>query len=170
MRFPEPGRGLPDLDGAPAYKQARRLVCQAHRAGIPPPARPEDLPRRRRPDPPAFREGQKDQLAALGLVVNAVALWNTRYLSTAIDQLRVQGVPVKDEDVARLSPLGHAHINFLGRYAITASAPPKAFGSSAKSQTCPVSAVEPKACAVPGAVHPRGITSAAWGYGLFRLR
>jgi hypothetical protein len=30
---------------------------------------------------------------------------------------------VKDEDVARLSPLGHAHINFLGRYAITASAP-----------------------------------------------
>lgn len=123
MRFPEPGRGLPDLDGAPAYKQARRLVCQAHRAGIPPPARPEDLPRRRRPDPPAFREGQEDQLAALGLVVNAVALWNTRYLSTAIDQLRVQGVPVKDEDVARLSPLGQAHINFLGRYAITASAP-----------------------------------------------
>ena len=30
---------------------------------------------------------------------------------------------VKDEDVARLSPLGHAHISFLGRYAITASAP-----------------------------------------------
>jgi TnpA family transposase len=70
-----------------------------------------------------YREGQEDQLAALGLVVNAVALWNTRYLSAAVDQLRAQGVPVKDEDVARLSPLGHAHINFLGRYAITASAP-----------------------------------------------
>jgi hypothetical protein len=62
-----------------------------------------------------YREGQEDQLAALGLVVNAAALWNTRYLSAAVDQLRAQGVPVKDEDVARLSPLGHAHINFLGR-------------------------------------------------------
>jgi TnpA family transposase len=71
----------------------------------------------------AYREGQEDQLAALGLVVNAVALWNTRYLSAVVEQLRAQGVPVKDEDVARLSPLGHAHVNFLGRYAITASAP-----------------------------------------------
>lgn len=43
--------------------------------------------------------------------------------SAAVDQLRAQGIQVKDEDVARLSPLGHAHINFLGRYAITASAP-----------------------------------------------
>ena len=50
----------------------------------------------------------------VGLVVNAVALWNTRYLSGAVDQLRAEGVPVKDEDVARLSPLGHAHINFPG--------------------------------------------------------
>jgi TnpA family transposase len=28
----------------------------------------------------AYREGQEDQLAALGLVLNAVVLWNTRYL------------------------------------------------------------------------------------------
>ncbi|MBT2235458.1 hypothetical protein KLK06_57475 [Nonomuraea sp. NEAU-A123] len=40
--------------------------------------------------------------------------------SAAVDQLRAQGVPVKDKGAARLS---HAHINFLGRYAITASAP-----------------------------------------------
>ncbi|GII33047.1 hypothetical protein Pmi06nite_64890 [Planotetraspora mira] len=32
-------------------------------------------------------------------------------------------MPVKDEDVARLSPLGHAHVNFLGRYAIASSGP-----------------------------------------------
>jgi hypothetical protein len=40
-------------------------------------------------------------------------------------RLRAQGVPVKDkdEDVARLSFLGHARINFLGRYAITTSTP-----------------------------------------------
>ncbi|WP_157745594.1 Tn3 family transposase [Nocardiopsis gilva] len=44
-------------------------------------------------------------------------------MSAAVDQLRAEGVPVKDGDVARLSPLGHAHINFLSRYDITASAP-----------------------------------------------
>ncbi|MFI9846761.1 Tn3 family transposase [Nonomuraea sp. NPDC051941] len=73
----------------------------------------------------AYREGQEDQLAALGLVVNAVALWNSKYLSAAVDQLRAHGVPVKDEDAARLSPLGHAHLNVLGRYAIASSAPPE---------------------------------------------
>ncbi|SEH02942.1 hypothetical protein SAMN05444920_13154 [Nonomuraea solani] len=31
------------------------------------------------------------------------------------DGLSAQGVPVKDEDVARLSPLGHVHLNCLGR-------------------------------------------------------
>ncbi|MGW3368511.1 Tn3 family transposase [Streptosporangium canum] len=73
----------------------------------------------------AYREGQEDQLAALGLVVNAVVLWNSRYLSAIVEQLRARGVPVKDEDVARLSPLGHAHLTCLGRYAIASSAPDK---------------------------------------------
>ncbi|MER5325171.1 hypothetical protein [Streptosporangium roseum] len=30
-------------------------------------------------------------------------MWNSRHLSTAVDELRAQGVPVKDEDVARLT-------------------------------------------------------------------
>mgnify|MGYP005606742319 CR=1 FL=1 len=63
-----------------------------------------------------YREGQEDQLGALGLVVNAVVLWNTRYLDAIIGHLRTQGTIVLDEDVIRLSPLGHAHINELGRY------------------------------------------------------
>ncbi|GAA3618930.1 hypothetical protein GCM10022419_125580 [Nonomuraea rosea] len=46
-------------------------------------------------------------------------------MSAIVDQVRAQGVPVKDEDVARLSPLGHAHLNCLGRYAIASSAPDK---------------------------------------------
>ncbi|WP_182903137.1 hypothetical protein [Microbispora sp. H10830] len=33
------------------------------------------------------------------------------------------GVPVKDSDAARLSPLGHAHLNVLGRYSISSSTP-----------------------------------------------
>ncbi len=69
-----------------------------------------------------YREGQEDQLAALGLVLNAVVLWNTRYLDAIVTDLRTKSVPVRDEDVARLSPLGHAHLNCLGRYAFTTRA------------------------------------------------
>jgi TnpA family transposase len=61
-----------------------------------------------------YREGQEDQLSALGLVVNALILWNTYYMDEALTSLQAQGV--NQEDVARLSPLGHAHINMLGRY------------------------------------------------------
>ncbi len=63
-----------------------------------------------------YREGQEDQLGALGLLVNVVALWNTRYLDLALAQLRREGIAVRDEDMARLSPLGHAHLNLLGHY------------------------------------------------------
>ena len=34
------------------------------------------------------REGQEDQLSALGLVVNIIVLWNTIYIDAALDQLR----------------------------------------------------------------------------------
>jgi hypothetical protein len=63
-----------------------------------------------------YREGQEDQLGALGLVVNMIVLWNTRYMARALAHLEVAGVPTPAEDIARLSPLGHGHINFLGRY------------------------------------------------------
>lgn len=66
-----------------------------------------------------YREGQEDQLGALGLVVNLVVLWNTIYMDAAIDQLVAEGYEVRPEDVARLSPLSFRHINMLGRYAFT---------------------------------------------------
>jgi len=46
-------------------------------------------------------------------------LWNTRYLDAALTQLRADGHPIDDDDVARLSPLIHDHINLLGRYHFT---------------------------------------------------
>ena len=46
-------------------------------------------------------------------------LWNTIYTDAALDQLRAEGYDVRDEDVARVSPLGFRHINMLGRYAFT---------------------------------------------------
>ncbi|HKM84158.1 MAG TPA: Tn3 family transposase [Candidatus Acidoferrum sp.] len=66
-----------------------------------------------------YREGQEDQLGALGLVVNLVVLWNTIYMDAAVKQLSAEGYEVQPEDIARLSPLGHKHVNMLGRYAFT---------------------------------------------------
>lgn len=63
----------------------------------------------------AYREGQEDQLGALGLVVNVLVLWNTRYTDHALSRLRAQGA-VGEEDIARLSPLISEHINLLGQY------------------------------------------------------
>ena len=64
-----------------------------------------------------YREGQEDQLGALGLVVNVIVLWNTVYMDAALNQLRAESFDVRDEDVARLSPLSFDHVNMLGRYA-----------------------------------------------------
>lgn len=66
-----------------------------------------------------YREGQEDQLGALGIVVNLVVLWNTIYMDAALNRLRAEGQEALAADVARLSPLGFKHINMLGRYAFT---------------------------------------------------
>lgn len=36
----------------------------------------------------AYREGQEDQLGALGLVLNIAVLWTTRYVDAAVTALR----------------------------------------------------------------------------------
>ncbi len=46
-----------------------------------------------------YHEGMEDQLGALGLILNCVVLWNTRYISAALDALHAQGYPVLAEDV-----------------------------------------------------------------------
>ena len=63
-----------------------------------------------------YRQGQEDQLGALGLVLNCVVLWNTRYLDAAVTHLKAQGRAISDDDLARLSPFIHRHVNVLGRY------------------------------------------------------
>jgi TnpA family transposase len=64
----------------------------------------------------AYREGQEEQLGALGLVVNVLVLWNTYYMDAGLNYVRSLEEEVNPLDVARLSPLGHDHINMLGRY------------------------------------------------------
>src|SRR5204863_679584 len=49
----------------------------------------------------AYREGQEDQLGALGLVLNAIVVWNTRHMGLALDDLQKMGMPINPEDVER---------------------------------------------------------------------
>lgn len=71
----------------------------------------------------AYRDGMEDQLGALGLILNATVLWTTKYIDAAVAQFRAEGHEIRDEDIARLSPLKHANLNVLGRYSFTASTP-----------------------------------------------
>lgn len=50
-----------------------------------------------------YQDGMEDQIGALGLVLNALVLFNTRYMDAAVTQLREDGFDIRDEDVARLS-------------------------------------------------------------------
>jgi hypothetical protein len=51
--------------------------------------------------------------------VNVIILWNTIYTNAALEQLAREGYTIREEDVARLSPLVFEHINLLGRYAFS---------------------------------------------------
>ena len=49
-------------------------------------------------------------------MLNCVVLWTTVYLDAAVRQLRVQGYPVREEDMARLSPFVSSHLGIHGTY------------------------------------------------------
>ena len=63
-----------------------------------------------------YERGLENQLGALGLVLNCVVLWTTVYLDAAVRQLRTQGYPARDEDMARLSPFVSSHLGVHGTY------------------------------------------------------
>ena len=66
-----------------------------------------------------YRQGQEDQLAALGFALNVLVLWNTQYMDDAINHLRASGREILDEHLARLSPLQHEHVLMLGTFPFT---------------------------------------------------
>jgi len=98
-------RILTQLNRGEGRHAVARIICHGQRGEI-----------RKR-----YREGQEDQLGALGLVTNAVVLWNTIYMDAARNHLEQQSIVIKEEDEARLSPLQHEHINVLGHYSFTLS-------------------------------------------------
>ncbi len=96
-------RILTQLNRGEGRHSVARVICHGRRGEI-----------RKR-----YREGQEDQLSALGLVTNAVILWNSIYMQAALGYLRQQSLEIRKEDEARLSPLVYSHINVLGHYSFT---------------------------------------------------
>ena len=67
-----------------------------------------------------FRSGDYEEVmnkaSCLSLLSNAVLVWNTVHIARIADQLRAAGHEVKDEELARVSPLAHAHVIPNGSY------------------------------------------------------
>jgi TnpA family transposase len=67
-----------------------------------------------------FREGDYEEImnkaSCLSLISNAVLLWNTIQIQKIVEELRRSGHSVKDEDLARVSPLLRAHVIPNGTY------------------------------------------------------
>ena len=62
--------------------------------------------------------GLQDQLqraSALNIIINAISVWNTVYLTEATKLLKEKG-DFKEDLLKHISPLGWEHINFLGEY------------------------------------------------------
>jgi hypothetical protein len=102
-----------------------------------------------------YREGQEDQLGALGLVVNMIVLWNTIYVEAVLEQLRKEGYSVNEEDKARLSPLIHEHINTQGRHSFVMPEGRWSRGNCARCETRPM--IRTEAIAASGSCHNRKI-------------
>jgi len=67
-----------------------------------------------------FRSGDYEEVmnkaSSLSLLSNAVLVWNTVHIARIVDQLHTAGHEVRDENLARVSPLAHAHVIPNGSY------------------------------------------------------
>jgi hypothetical protein len=81
----------------------------------------------------AYLDDMEDQLSALRLVLNLTVLWNSVYLDRALDALRDQDYPAREQDAARLSAFMRKHMRLEGHY----------------SSICPTSATGTGRCATP---------------------
>ena len=58
----------------------------------------------------------KNQVGCLNLVSNIIIVWNAIYIGKTVEQLRKEGYAVDDDDLKRIWPTRHRHINVYGRY------------------------------------------------------
>ncbi len=57
-----------------------------------------------------------NKASCLSLISNAVLVWSTIQIQRIVAELRASGHSVKDEDLARVSPLLRAHVIPNGSY------------------------------------------------------
>ena len=69
-----------------------------------------------------YEEGQSNQAGCLNLLTNAVIVWNTVYMQAALNALRAEGYPVREEDLGHLWPTRFAHVHRYGKYAFNIEA------------------------------------------------
>lgn len=67
-----------------------------------------------------FRTGDYEEImnkvSALSVLSNAVLVWNTVQIVNIVERLSANGESVSREDLARISPLLHAHVIPNGTY------------------------------------------------------
>lgn len=61
-------------------------------------------------------EAQLNRASALSLVLNAIVVWNTRYLTAAAEELATRGDPIPEDLWPHVSPLHWEHVHLVGRY------------------------------------------------------
>ncbi len=69
-------------------------------------------------------QDQLQRASALNILINAICVWNTKYLEKAIDYIKTQD-DFDEELLKHISPLNWAHINFLGEYSFDTKNIPK---------------------------------------------
>jgi TnpA family transposase len=79
-----------------------------------------------------FRErdylGQLNRATCMSLIINAIVVWNTRYMMAALEHLRSTGFTVNDDDLRHLTPLLWEHITFHGSYHFDLGEPSRQVG------------------------------------------
>lgn len=61
-------------------------------------------------------ENQSYRVSGLTLLTAAITLWNTVYIERAIESLKRKKLPINDQLLSHLSPLGWEYINLNGDY------------------------------------------------------
>ncbi len=75
---------------------------------------------------PADEDDHRRHALCLQILVNAVQVWNARYMTASIDHLHATKPDVVADQTAisRVAPVAHAHVNSLGRYDLHRQPPP----------------------------------------------
>ena len=75
---------------------------------------------------PADEDDHRRHALCLQILVNAVQIWNARYMTASLDHLHTAkpDVVADDQALSRVTPVTHAHVNSLGRYDLDRPPPP----------------------------------------------